>query len=171
MAKVYPRNIFFNGVIHTFLSLEDLLYHLSNSYRNHYFFSSIFLIYLTLIVKVLTRSVILMKYSLRHNVLCKTRANERPRILYQCRAGKNCSLAMQSSVSSTSNIKVTFRWVSTPEILYYSWFYVNSNLLQPVSYSNRMHSVAHMLLIIDAQVGHLLLFLLCFFTTDVMAGK
>ena len=32
-----------------------------------------------------------------------------------------------------------------------SWFHVNSNLLQPVSYNTRIHSVAHMLLIEDAK--------------------
>ena len=32
-----------------------------------------------------------------------------------------------------------------------SWFHVNSNLLQPVSYGPRLHSVAHMLLVEDAR--------------------
>ena len=34
-----------------------------------------------------------------------------------------------------------------------SWFHVNSNLLQPVSYNSRIHSMAHMLLLEDAQAS------------------
>ena len=34
-----------------------------------------------------------------------------------------------------------------------SWFYVNSNLLQPVSYSLRVQSTAHMLLVTEAQAA------------------
>ena len=34
-----------------------------------------------------------------------------------------------------------------------SWFHVNSNLLQPVNYGPRLHSLAHMLLIEAAQAS------------------
>ena len=34
-----------------------------------------------------------------------------------------------------------------------SWFHVNSNLLQPVSYGTRIHSLAHMLLVEGAQAS------------------
>ena len=34
-----------------------------------------------------------------------------------------------------------------------SWFHVNSNLLQPVNYGPRLHSLAHMLLIESAQAS------------------
>ena len=34
-----------------------------------------------------------------------------------------------------------------------SWFHVNSNLLQPVNYGSRLHSLAHMLLVEEAQAS------------------
>ena len=50
-------------------------------------------------------------------------------------------------IISACSVKITI----AKHLLCFSWFHVNSNLLQPVSYGPRLHSVAHMLLVEDAR--------------------
>ena len=91
----------------------------------------------------------------RHDVLLQARANEWPGILYQCPTRSDCSLAVQGSVCAPSHPQVRWNTFKKFEVKYFSfsWFHVNSNLLQPVSYNSRLHSVAHMLLVEDTMAS------------------